>query len=122
MLFSTIGQGYVFLWMMATGVFIGAWYEMLACLRRLFQAGFWMNLMLDALFGIGGAGIFILGMVTANYGRVRFYAVLAALMGWGLFIAGLRPIVLVLLNGIERIAGRIFAKIRRFRWIKVIFR
>lgn len=81
-----------------------------------------MNLILDALFGIGGAGIFILGMITANYGRVRVYAVLAALLGWGLFIAGLRPIILALLNGFGRIIGRIFAKIRRFRWIKVIFR
>ena len=40
MLFSTVGQGWVFLWMMGAGAAIGAWYALLAALRRLLRAGF----------------------------------------------------------------------------------
>ena len=34
MLFATIGQGWVFVWMAAAGAAIGAWYAAMAALRR----------------------------------------------------------------------------------------
>ena len=55
MLFGTIGQGWVFVWMVAAGALIGAWYALLAALRRLLAAGTWLSLAADAAFGAGDA-------------------------------------------------------------------
>ena len=122
MLFSTIGQGWVFLWMLAAGALIGAWYALLAALRRLLAAGFWLSLAADIAFGVGAAAIFCAALVAANYGRVRLYAVLATLLGFGLFAAATFGPARRAATTIAGTACRIFVKIREFRWIKVIFR
>lgn len=122
MLFSTIGQGYIFLWMMGVGALIGAWYGLLHGLRCLLQAGFWLNLLIDSLFGAGAAGIFIVGMVMANYGSLRLYAVAAAIMGFALFAFGIWPPARAMANAAGRTVRRLFAGIGRLRWIKILFR
>ena len=122
MLFSTAGQGWVFLWMLAAGALIGAWYALLAALRRLLQAGFWLSLAADAAFGAGAAAIFCGALVAADYGRVRLFDVLAALMGFFLFAAGAFPPARRAAGALAGAARRIFVKIREYRWIKVIFR
>ena len=48
MLFSTIGQIHVFLWMAGAGALIGALCALAAALRRLLCAGFWLTLAIDA--------------------------------------------------------------------------
>jgi len=118
MLFSTIGQGWVFLWMMAAGALIGAWFCLLDGLRGLMQAGFWLNLILDIIFGLGAAVIFALGLISANYGRTRLFAVLGALMGFSLFLLGFKPPVRSLGRGLRRLG----AGIKQLRWIKILFR
>ena len=67
MLFSTVGQGWVFLWMVAAGALIACWYALLAALRRLLAAGFWLSLAADLAFGVGAAAIFCAALVTADY-------------------------------------------------------
>ena len=122
MLFSTVGQGWVFLWMMGAGAAIGAWYALLAALRRLLRAGFWLSLLADVAFGVGAAAIFCAALVAADYGRVRLFSVAGTLAGFALCAAGL-------FSPAQRLAGalagrfrHIFVKIRAFRWIKVIFK
>ena len=122
MLFSTIGQGWVFLWMVAAGALIGAWYALLAALRRLLSAGFWLSLAADVAFGVGAAAIFCAALVVADYGRVRLYAILGALAGFALFAAGVFPPARRAASALAGAARRIFVKIRAYRWIKVIFR
>ena len=122
MLFSTAGQGWVFLWMLAAGALIGAWYALLAALRRLLCAGFWLSLAADVAFGAGAAAIFCAALVAANYGVVRLYAVLGAALGFALFAAGAYPPGRAAARALARAARHIFVKISRFRWIKVIFR
>ena len=122
MLFSTIGQGWVFLWMVAAGALIGAWYALLAALRRLLSAGFWLSLAADVAFGVGAAAIFCAALVVADYGRVRLYAILGALAGFALFAAGVFPPARQAASALAGVARRIFVKIRAYRWIKVIFR
>ena len=70
MLFSTIHQGLLFLWMMAAGVGIGAWYALTLGLRRLIRAGFWLTLACDLLFGAGCAVILSAALVVGNYGAL----------------------------------------------------
>ena len=122
MLFSTIGQGWVFLWMVAAGAAIGAWYALLAGLRRLLAAGFWLSLAADVAFGAGAAAIYCAALVAADYGRARLYAALGALLGFALFAAGVFPAVRRAASAVAQAARRIFVKIRAYRWIKVIFK
>lgn len=122
MLFSTAGQGWVFAWMVAAGALIGAWYGLLAALRRLLAAGFWLSLLADAAFGVGAAAIFCGALVAADDGRARFFDLLAAALGFALFAAAVFPATRAAASRMGRAARRIFVKIRSYRWIKVIFR
>ena len=122
MLFSTVGQGWVFLWMVAAGALIGAWYALMAALRRALSAGVWLSLAADIAFGVGAAAIFCAALVAADYGRVRLYAALGALVGFGLFAAAAFPPARRAATALARAARRILVKIRSYRWIKVIFR
>lgn len=122
MLFATIGQGWVFLWMLGAGALIGVWYALLAAVRRLLCAGFWLSLAADLAFGAGAAAVFCAALVAANYGALRLYAVLGAALGFALFAAGVYPPGRRAARALAGAARRIFVKIRGFRWIKVIFR
>ena len=122
MLFTTVDQGWVFLWMMAAGALIAGWYALLAALRRLLAAGFWLSLASDAAFGVGAAAIFCGMLVAANYGRARLYCVLASALGFGLCVAGLYPPARRAASALSGAAHRFFVKIREIRWIKVIFK
>ena len=122
MLFATIGQGWVFVWMTAAGALIAAWYAALAALRRLVRAGTALSLAADIAFGAGAAAIFCAALTAANYGRLRLYALLAAALGFALFAAGVYPPGRRAARALAGRVRRISVKIRGFRWIKVIFR
>ena len=122
MLFTTVGQGWVFVGMLFGGMAVGLWYALTALLRRVLRAGFWLSLACDALFGAGAAAILCAALVLADYGRVRLYALLAAALGFALFAAGSFS---ALHRAARRCRGwlcRSFVTLRRFRWINVIFR
>ena len=121
-LFATAGQGWVFLWMMAAGVLIGAWYALLAALRRLLRAGFWLSLAADAAFGVGAAALFCGALVAADRGRVRLYAVLAAALGFTLFAGAFFVPAQRAAESIVEALRHFFVKFREYRWINVIFR
>lgn len=122
MLFSTIGQIHVFLWMVGAGMFIGALYFLCAGLRRLLCAGFWLTLIIDMLFGLCTALILIAAMLVANYGRVRLYELLGAVSGVCLFSQGIEPLLKRLLKAFTDPIRRFFRTIANFRLIKVIFK
>ena len=122
MLFSTVGQGWVFLWMVAAGALIACWYALLAALRRLLAAGFWLSLAADVAFGVGAAAIFCGALVAADYGRVRLFSIAGALVGFALCAAGLFSPARRLAGALAGRFRRIFVKIRAYRWIKVIFK
>ena len=122
MLFETIGQPRIFLWMLAAGMLIGAWYALLAGLRGLLRAGVWLSLACDVVFGLGAAALFCAALYAASYGAVRLYAALAALMGFIVFMLGAWPPGRRVIYALKCTAHRIFVKIRRYRWINVIFK
>lgn len=122
MLFSTVGQMDVFLWMVVCGGLIGGWYGLIWGLRRLFQAGFWLNLGMDLAFGLGAAGLFLSFSMMANYGRVRLYAIGGVVLGGALFALILWPPIHAVGRGLFRGMCRLCFKIKQNRLIKVIFR
>ena len=113
-LYETVGQLQVFVWMLAAGALMGAWYAVTALLRRLLEAGTWL--------GLGAGAIFCLALYTANRGQVRLYAVLAALLGFALFAGGVYPPGKRVISAIIVIFRRIIVIIRNYRWINVIFK
>jgi hypothetical protein len=122
MLFATAGQGWVFLWMVAAGALIACWYALLAALRRLLSAGFWLSLAADMAFGAGAAALFCAALVAADYGRVRLFSIAGALAGFALCAAGLYPPARQVAAALSCGFRHIFDIIRNFCWIKVIFK
>lgn len=122
MLFSTVSQGSVFLWMLAAGAVVALWYGLCAALRRLLRAGFWLSLAADIAFGVGAAALFVLALYAANYGSLRLYAVLGAALGFALCAGALYGPARRACGGLWRLGCHIVVKIRRFRWINIIFR
>ena len=121
-LYETVGQLQVFVWMLAAGALMGAWYAVTALLRRLLEAGTWLGLCADAAFGLGAGAIFCLALYTANRGQVRLYAVLAAMLGFALFAGGVYPPGKRAISATIVIFRRIIVIIRNYRWINVIFK
>lgn len=122
MLFYTIGQVHILLWMVGAGLAIGALYTLCALVRRLLCAGFWLTLFIDALFGFCAALVLIVAALTADYGRIRLYELLGAALGAILFDLGVRPLIEWLISWAARGIGRLFKIITNNRLIKVIFK
>ena len=122
MLFSTIGQYRLFLWMLADGAAIAAWYACTAAIRHLLCAGPLISLLLDLIFGAGAAALFCGALLIGDYGRFHLYAVLAAGLGAALFAVGVFPPAKRAAFTCIRAFYRIVVTIREYRWIKVIFK
>ena len=122
MLFSTIGQSCVFLWMTGAGLLIGALYVLCAGLRRLLSAGFWLTLLTDMLFGACAGLTIVAALVTGSYGSLRLYQLLGVALGIVLFELGVAPLLRSAVNALSRAVRRIYDTIANYRLIKVIFK
>lgn len=122
MLFATVGQGALTVWMMAAGAAMGVCYLALAGLRRLIQAGFALTLICDLAYGALCAAIFIAFLVRGNYGRVRLFEIIAVLLGAGLSIFALEPPLKWIGKRLCALAKGIKAVLSENRLIKVIFK
>ena len=118
MLFYTIGQSQIFLGMLYAGLAVGLWYDVLKLLRRLFQAGKILSLVLDLAFGAGAVVPVLAALLKANYGEMRLYALLGCLCGFVIYMGSVGPLlektVLVfcgaLVKAVKRISGTRFMK------------
>ena len=122
MLFSTISQPLVFVWMMFCGGVIALWYALMAAVRHLTEAGFFLSLICDLIFGLGCAVILIGGLIIADYGRLRFYSLLGALCGAIMTGIGLISPLRGILTGIHAFLQEIMTKLAKYRLIKVLFK
>lgn len=122
MLYETLGQLQVFLWMLAAGALMGAWYAVTAGLRRLLTAGPLLGLCADLAFGLGAGAIYCAALYTANYGQPRLYTVIATALGFALLAGGTFSTGKKLLRTILITIRKTIVTLRRHRWINVIFR
>ena len=122
MLFATVGQIYVFLWMVGAGRgdrrAVGADGRAAPPVCR----GVLALALLDALAGLGTALILIAAMLLGNYGAVRLYELLGAAVGAALFTLGVAPPLRACLCAVGRRFRRLARWMANFRLIKVIFR
>ena len=122
MLFATIHQGLLFLWMMAAGVLIGLWYALTLGLRRLIQAGFWLTLSCDLLFGAGCAVILCAFLVAGNYGALRPFELLGAVCGALICACAILPPLRALGRWLARLYRAILERLRGCRALQIIFK
>lgn len=93
MLFYTAGQSRVFFVMMYAGIAIGLYLSVDQALRRLFQAGRFLSLVMDLAFGLAAAFTVICTLLFASGGELRLYALMGALCGYLLYAATLGPLL-----------------------------
>ena len=122
MLFATISQPAIFVWMMFCGCIIALWYALMAAVRRLMEAGFWLSLACDLLFGLGCAAILIAGLVIADYGQIRLYSLIAAILGAIVTKFALISPLSALCSHFTAILHKIMTKLAKYRLVKVIFK
>ena len=122
MLFQTIGQTQIFLWMVAAGVLLGGLYAFFRLLRRLLQAGFWLSLACDMSFGTLGAALLICACVWANHAQLRAYMFFGVFTGMALFFLGPYPLLQRFARGLTASGKKLRGKLCDCRLIKVIFR
>ena len=122
MLFATIHQGLLFLWMMVAGVLIGLWYALTLGLRRLIQAGFWLTLACDLLFGAGCAVILCAFLLAGSYGALRPFELLGALCGALLCVCALLPPLSALGRSLSRLCGAAAVRLKNCRALQIIFK
>ena len=122
MLFATIHQGLLFLWMMVAGVLIGLWYALTLGLRRLIQAGFWLTLACDLLFGAGCAAILCAFLLAGSYGALRPFELLGAVCGALLCLCAVLPPLRALGRSLSRLCGAAAKRLRTCHILQIIFK
>lgn len=115
MLFSTIAQPQIFLWMLLSGMPAAVWYGVVNALRKRMQAGVLLSFLLDCAFSLGLAAILIAFFLLGNYGQFRLYGLIACGCGFALTLL-LKPIADTVGARIRRIVSRM-AKNRLFNII-----
>ena len=118
MLFHTIGQGSVFVWMMIAGMLAGLLYDGFDLIRCIFRMGAGMTALLDALWGMVSGVLLAVMLVIANRGQMRAFVLLAVAAGFGLYRAAASRPVMHLARGV----GRIVKKLPRFRLLDIVFK
>ena len=122
MLFQTIGQIPIFLWMIGTGVLMGALYAFFGAVRHLLQAGFWLSLVCDAVFGLLASAMLIISLILVNHAQIRAYMFLGLICGLTLFALGPYPLLRRFSKALRHAASAVYRKLSECRLMKVIFR
>jgi len=117
MLWDTAHQWQVFVYMAAAGALAGVCYDLLRLMRIRLEAGFWLSLAADLLFGAAAAALFIAFALKACFGQMRLYEMAAFALGGAAYMGG--PHILL-----ARAAGgvaRLFSGLLRQKWVQKIF-
>ena len=118
MLFYTIGQGSVFLWMAFAGMLVALLYEFFRLLRCLLGGGITVSLILDCLWGVVSGVVLAVMLVAANRGEMRLYVLAAVLGGFLLCRAAASGPILLL----WRMGKWVVEFLYRFRLFDIIFK
>ena len=122
MLFYTVGQGSVFLWMVSAGFLIGALYDVFRLARCVLSAGTALSLALDAVWGALSGVAFCAMLTLANRGEMRLYALAAAALGCALYAAAVSNPMARLGRALERRIRRLVIILSKFRLFKIVFK
>ena len=122
MLFATIAQPYLFLWMMLSGMIAAVWYALVGGVRRLMQAGRLLSLFTDFVFALGLAVIISAFFIWGSYGEMRLFGFLGAACGYlVMHFLVLRPVSACSQHICKRLRA-VCAKIAQNRLLNIIFK
>lgn len=122
MLYATIGQIYVFLWMVPAGFVIGALYDIFRLIRRLLRAGTALSLLLDLTWGALSGAAFACMLVTANRGVPRLYTAVAAAIGCALYAAAVSEPAARAAGRLAALSKRAVTKLSQFKAVKMLLK
>ncbi len=122
MLFHTDGQAQVFLSMLYLGLAIGAWYDLLAFVRRALEAGHYLTAFLDLVFSLGAAVALTGFLLLTNLGEMRGYCLLGALCGAVLYAFTIHPLLKLVIGKPLALVGRALRSFQKTTLAKKIFR
>ena len=94
--------------MLAAGALVGCCFDVFRCLRRAYrkQPG-WLVHSEDGIFLIIAVILLVLAFCLTDFGRVRWYTVLLALLGAAAYFGGISPWLGKILTIIFSIPGKI---------------
>lgn len=107
MLFYTVGQSSVFLFMLLCGLILGAWYDITRRLRHVLRAGRLLTAFLDLLFSLGALVVLVFSLSFANRLEIRLYALLGAACGMALYCLSVLPLLDCISKLIQNCLARI---------------
>lgn len=122
MLFHTYGQARVFLSMLYCGLLIGAWYDLLAVVRRVLEAGRYLTAFLDMVFSLGVAVALVGFLLLTNFGEMRGYCLLGAACGAVLYALTIHPLLKLVVGKPFALLVRLLKSFRQTALAKKIFR
>lgn len=122
MLFSTIAQPQMFLWMTLSGMLAAAWYAVISAVRRLMRAGRLLSLLADSVFSLGLAAILIAFFLLGSYGQFRLYGLIGSACGFALFYFSLMQPLNAALGVLSKHLRSFAAKIAENRLFNIIFK
>ena len=117
MLFYTVGQSRIFLTMLYAGMIAGGYILIDRALRRLFEAGRLLGLMMDLVMGAVLGCIVILGLMIASDGELRLYSILGTVCGYILFMATFGQLIPRLCSALLKPICALLRILRRSRLI-----
>ena len=122
MLYYTVGQWRIFVTMIAAGALAGAWYALMARVARALAAGAWLNAFFDLMIALGVWAVVCAGLLAANYGEVRLYALAGAALGFFAYQLTVARLMDALFGAAFKIARKLFSWLCNRSLIKKIFR
>ena len=82
MLYYTVGQWRIFVFLFAAGALCGLWHGLFLILSKIFRAGFFLRALLDFAAALGIAVLLTTALLIACDGEIRVFSLLAALLGF----------------------------------------
>ncbi len=122
MLFYTVDQGEIFLTMLYAGLAVGLYASLDSAARRLFQAGRWLALTMDLLFGVVAAAMAAVALIVAADGELRLYSLLGLICGYLIFMGTLAPLLERILASLNRLLRALIHWLSRRTFLQKLLR
>ena len=112
-MFETTRQGGVFLTMVYAGLLCGVAYDILRLVRRMTHAGRMASAAVDLLFWLLAGGVSAYTLFRISNEPVRLYALLGALCGMLLYLAGMSEAIYGVIRTIVHAVRTVMRRLKR---------
>lgn len=93
-------QFYAFFMIVLSGIALGILFDLLRALRGYYRPNRWVGAAGDLLFWGAATLLMATGLFFSNWGEFRFYVLVGALLGLGLYYWLASPVILAIVRGV----------------------